>query len=140
MDRLPTGKAPGYDSISGHCVKSVKQYIGAPLTTLVNRMFTEHLFPDPLKKADVTPIYKKDNKLTKGNYRPVSVLITFSKMFEMAMSDQMDPHQKKTHLSPPSFGIHKKHWMWEYSDLFTGDLATSFRRRPVCRLGDDGLV
>ncbi len=94
MDRLPTGKAPGYDSISGHCVKSVKQYIGAPLTMLVNRMFTEHLFPDPFKKADVTPVYKKDNKLTKGNYRPVSVLITFSKIFEMAMSDQLDPQLK----------------------------------------------
>ncbi len=94
LERLPTGKAPGYDSISGHCIKSVKQYIGAPLTTLVNRMFDEHLFPDPLKKADVTPVYKKENRLIKGNYRPVSVLISFSKVFEMAMSDQMDPHLK----------------------------------------------
>ena len=48
LDRLPTGKAPGYDSISGHCVKSVKQDIGAPLTTIVNRMFTEHSFENSL--------------------------------------------------------------------------------------------
>ncbi len=81
-----------YDSISGQCVKSVKQDIGAPLPTIVNRMFTEHLFPNPLKRADVTPVYKKDNKLIEVNYRPVSVLICFSKVFEMAMSDQLDPH------------------------------------------------
>ena len=94
LDRLPTGKAPGYDSISGQCIKSVKQEVGVPLTSLVNRMFTEHLFPNPLKKADVTPIYKKENRLSKENYRPVSVLISFSKVFEMAMSDQLDPHLK----------------------------------------------
>ena len=91
LDQLPTGKLPGYDSISGHCVKSVKQYIGAPLTTLVSRMFTEHLFPDPLKKADVTPINKKDNILIKRNYGPVSVLITFSKIFEMPCLTEWTP-------------------------------------------------
>ncbi len=138
LDRLPTGKAPGYDSISGHCVKSVKQYIGAPLTTLVNRMSTEHLFPDPLKKADVTPVYKKENKLIKGNYRPVSVLITFSKIFEMAMSDQLGPHLKLIY--HPLLSAYIKNIGCGSTDLSTGNLATSFGQRPVCGLGYDGLV
>ncbi len=58
-------------------------------------MFTESIFPDPLKHADLTPIYKKSNKLLAPNFRPVSVLIAFSKIFEMAISDQFDPHLTK---------------------------------------------
>ncbi len=54
-------------------------------------MFIESIFPDPLKCADVTPIYKKSNKFLAPKFRPVSVLICFSKMLEMAMSNQLDP-------------------------------------------------
>ncbi len=91
IDRLPTGKAPGYDGISGNCIKAVKHTITNPLLCITNRMFAESVFPDPLKRADISPIYKKSNKLLAPNFRPVSVLICFSKIFEMAMSDQLDP-------------------------------------------------
>ncbi len=91
IDRLPTGKAPGYDGITGNCIKAVKHTITNPLLCITNRMFIESVFPDPLKRADITPIYKKSNKLLAPNFRPVSVLICFSKIFEMAMSDQLDP-------------------------------------------------
>ena len=59
IDRLPTGKAPGYDGITGNCIKAVKHTITNPLLCITNRMFTESIFPDPLKCADVTPIYRK---------------------------------------------------------------------------------
>ncbi len=55
-------------------------------------MFVESVFPDPLKHADVSPIYKKNNKLLAPNFRPVSVLICLSKVFELAISDQSE-HQ-----------------------------------------------
>jgi hypothetical protein len=37
-------------------------------------------FPDKLKEAQVTPIFKKSDPLMKTNYRPVSVLPIFSKL------------------------------------------------------------
>jgi hypothetical protein len=40
------------------------------------------VFPDSLKKAQVTPLHKKNDPLSKTNYRPVSVLPVFSKIFE----------------------------------------------------------
>ncbi len=95
ISRLPTGKAPGYDSITSKCIKAVDSIICNPILTLTNRMFVESIFPDPLKHADLTPIYKKSNKLLSQNFRPVSVLIAFSKIFELAMSDQFDPHLAK---------------------------------------------
>ena len=38
-------------------------------------------FPEDLKKADVTPVFKKDNSLLAKNYRLLSVLPTVSKIF-----------------------------------------------------------
>ncbi len=95
IKRLPTGKAPGYDNITTKCIKAVDSIVSVPLVTLTNRMFVESIFPDPLKHADLTPIYKKSNKLLAPNFRPVSVLIAFSKIFELAISDQFDPHLSK---------------------------------------------
>jgi hypothetical protein len=46
------------------------------------------VFPDSLKKAQVTPLHKKNDPLSKTNYRPVSVLPVFSKIFEKVFETQ----------------------------------------------------
>ena len=46
-------------------------------------------FPDELKLADVTPIYKKYDHNKSKNYRSVNVLPLFSKVFEIFMHKQM---------------------------------------------------
>ena len=43
------------------------------------------VFPSSLKKADITPIYKKDEKFLRNNYRPVSILPSVSKIYKIAM-------------------------------------------------------
>ena len=42
-----------------------------------------------MKLSDVSPNYKKSDTLVKGNYRPVSVLTTLSKLYESVMNDQL---------------------------------------------------
>ena len=46
-------------------------------------------FTEILKHANITPLYKKDKKDIKGNYRPVSILPNLSKIFEKCMFKQM---------------------------------------------------
>ena len=46
-----------------------------------NSLFSNR-FPKYLKKADITPVFKKDEKFLKTNYRPVSILPTLSKNYE----------------------------------------------------------
>ena len=46
-----------------------------------NSLFSNE-FPKYLKKADITPVFKKDEKFLKTNYRPVSILPTVSKIYE----------------------------------------------------------
>ena len=49
-------------------------------------------YPDKLKFADVSLVYKKENPLLAKNYRPVSVLPTVTKIFERLMQSQLNEH------------------------------------------------
>ena len=53
-----------------------------PLTHIINKSLKEEVFPSELKLAKVAPIFKAGatNKIT--NYRPISVLSFFAKVFE----------------------------------------------------------
>lgn len=55
-------------------------------------LFTEGLFPQALKIAKVTPIYKTGSKLDPGNYRPVSVLPTISKILEKIIHNRLNEY------------------------------------------------
>ena len=62
---------PGWDEFQTFIAKrSIDNYI-IPLTHIVNRCFTERVFPSELKLAKVVPIFKAgaSNKIT--NYRPI---------------------------------------------------------------------
>ena len=52
------------------------------LTQYINKSFTSGEFPDCLKQANVSHIFKKDGPLDKENYRPVSTLPLISKVYE----------------------------------------------------------
>ena len=47
------------------------------------------IFPSNLKNADITPLFKKLDRLHKSNYRPVSILPRLSKIYEKILYQQM---------------------------------------------------
>ena len=49
-------------------------------------------YPASLKYANITPIFKKDDKTDKTNYRPISILPNLSKIYERFMQNQMYPY------------------------------------------------
>ena len=49
-------------------------------------------FPEDLKCAEVVPIYKKNDKKDKSNYRPISLLSNISKVYERCMQEQLDEY------------------------------------------------
>ena len=57
-------------------------FIFETLTNCKNKSIETGYFPDSLKEANITPIFKKDDPLDKSNYRPVSILPLISKVFE----------------------------------------------------------
>ena len=82
----------GVDNIPPKRLIMAADIIADPLTNLINAtMLEESIFPDAEKRASVTPVFKKDDKLLKTNYRPISVLNVFSKVFERFLLNQMLP-------------------------------------------------
>ena len=65
-------------------------------------------FPGTLKRADVTPIFKKEKDNEKENYRPMSMLSTFSKVFDKVLFEQINNHMQSKFLKH-STGFCKNH-------------------------------
>ena len=63
-------------------MKQVSNEYCIPLTYLINLSVLQGDFPAEMKLAKVLPIYKADNHQLIQNYRPISVLNFFSKVYE----------------------------------------------------------
>lgn len=77
--------AGGNDGIKPKVIKHVKHELAVPLLHLVNLSLKTGVFPDQLKQAIITPVFKKGSHNLINNYRPISVLNVFSKIFEKVM-------------------------------------------------------
>ena len=80
------------------------------MTYLINKSIEQGIFPDELKVTKVFPIYKSDDKKCISNYRPISVLSFFSKVFEKVMYNHLiDFIDDNNILSKHQFGFRKNH-------------------------------
>ena len=79
---LPNKASAGHDGISNICLKALGNVICRPLQIIFNKSMMEGIFPNPMKLADVVPLYKSKAKDAPTNYRPISLLITISKLLE----------------------------------------------------------
>ena len=67
-------------------------------------------FPDVLKIGKITPIFKKGNPEDVGNYRPVSTLPIFGKLFEKVIYKRIFSFAKSQNIiNPNQFGFRKSH-------------------------------
>lgn len=74
---------PDIDGISTKVLKTCSAQLIPVLTDLINDSFSTGIFPDKLKIAKVLPIYKGKGSISDvNNYRPISILPVFSKVFE----------------------------------------------------------
>ena len=59
------------------------------LAKIINSSFTEGVFPTQLKTARVAPVHKGGSKTDVSNYRPISLLASFSKIYEKLMHNRI---------------------------------------------------
>ena len=70
-------------------LKLSSQKISAFLSNVFNECMKMGVFPDCLKLAEVIPVFKAGSKLTVSNYRPISLLNIFSKIFEKCLFSRL---------------------------------------------------
>jgi hypothetical protein len=62
---------------------------------MCNKSLALGIFPDRLKYSEIKPIFKKGDKHIISNYRPISILTSFSKVLEKAVYIQLYEHCSK---------------------------------------------
>jgi retron-type reverse transcriptase len=105
---IKNSSACGIDQIPITVIKSVVDCISSVLASLINHSISKEIFPDALKIAKVIPIYKAGDKSLISSYRPISLLTTFSKVFEKVILKRLENFlEKHKLLSDNQFGFRK---------------------------------
>ena len=100
----------GPDDLPASIMKQVSNEYCIPLTYLINLSVLQGDFPSEMKLAKVLPIYKADNHQLIQNYRPISVLNFFSKVYERIIyNNLLDFIMDNNILYDKQFGFRKGH-------------------------------
>ena len=100
----------GYDCIPVNIMKTSIACVVKPLVNIINSSFRCGKFPDQLKIAKICPIFKDGKHDLFTNYRPISVLPSFSKIFEKLAYLRLESYLKsKLILNDNQFGFRRNH-------------------------------
>lgn len=102
--------SPGPDGIRTEVLKQTYKLFIRPLVHILNLSLTQGIFPSELKIARVSPIFKSGDPMEVKNYRPISILNAFSKLFEKIMYSRLfDFLTANSILYDLQFGFRKKY-------------------------------
>lgn len=105
---LSCNKTYGLYSCPIELLKAAKHTISYHLAKLFNLSVLTGKYPAKLKISKVVPVYKSDDESDPSNYRPISLLSAFNKIFEKLMYDRMiDFIDKNTILCDEQYGFRK---------------------------------
>ena len=106
IDNLNFNKPTTFNNVPAKIIAEHKNTCSQYLLHFYNTCIGDSKFPAHMKHADITPVYKKDEKTNKRNYRPVSILSAFSKIFERLIYEDLDIYINAK-LSPYLYGFRK---------------------------------
>ena len=92
LNNLNPTKATQKSDIPTNIIKKNYDIFSEFLFENFNNIILTSLFPEQLKDADVKPIFKKDSRNDKTNYRPVSILSNISKKYDRLLYKQLETY------------------------------------------------
>ena len=104
-------KSPGLDRISNRIIKNLPITYVCWLTVLINRMLKYRSFPQSWKTAVIIPLAKKNQNLSIAeSYRPISLLSSLSKIYELVLLRRLDSFCRLNNvLIPDQHGFRSAH-------------------------------
>ena len=98
ISQLKANKAPGADRILSEMIKCSKTYILPYLVKLFNAIYDEAVFPKLWEESVIVPIYKKGDCNDPDNYRGVSLISTFAKVFLHVLGTRLQQWTEENNL------------------------------------------
>ena len=94
LKNLNPNKSPGPDKLYPRALKELCEELAAPLAVLFNKSLDKGVLPSEWKLAEITAIFKKGNKTSPNNYRPVSLTCILCKVLESFVRDVVQNHME----------------------------------------------
>ncbi|PNF13662.1 hypothetical protein B7P43_G16878 [Cryptotermes secundus] len=99
----------GFDEIPLKLLKISAPFIASPLSYIINKSLSTGIFPDRMKYSIIVPLHKKGALNNVANFRPISLLPSFSKIFEKVIYKRLLVHfQANNVLTNDQFGFRNK--------------------------------
>ena len=129
---LQRNKACGIDNINSNIIIDVYDEIKQPLFQVFKTSIDNGIFPDSLKIAKVSPIFKSGDSSLLGNYRPISVLPVFSKILERILYNRLNSFFSENNLFfSKQFGF-QKNTSTEHAILqLTNEITKAFAKKEL---------
>lgn len=89
INSLKNNSAPGHDGISAELIKKLHIYLIEPLKYIINLIFKTGIIPKSFKSSIITPVFKSGDKSLINNYRPISTISNFAKLFEKCLKERL---------------------------------------------------
>jgi len=110
LQDLENTSSQGPDNLPSAFIKSIAVFIAHPLSEIINHSYQQAIFPDELEVAKVIPIFKSGNKSDPSNYRPISLLNIFAKIYEKTINSRLQKFSTcHSLLFVDQFGFRKFH-------------------------------
>ena len=87
---IPRNTSSGLYSCPTQLLKHSCDIISPVLTNFLNKSVSLGAYPSKLKMSEVIPVYKSDDETDACNYRPISLLSNFNRIFEYIMYNRMN--------------------------------------------------
>ena len=113
-------KSSPTDQIPAFIFKHIADIISSIISNLINKSVMSGVFPSCLKLTRVVPVFKKGDRLSIKNYRPISTQIFLSKIYERVMQKRfVDFCDKYSLINKNQFGFQKNKSTSDAILLFT---------------------
>jgi hypothetical protein len=90
VSKLAMKKAPGPDAIINEIWRSLSNSNRLCLLDSIDELWRNTRIPHSLTEIVITPIFKKGDKASPGNYRPISLVNTSLKLITMLMTNRLN--------------------------------------------------
>ena len=130
VSNMKHGFATGHDSLNNSILKHIINCILDPLVHIINSSLQNGVFPEKMKIAKVIPLYKSGDSKELGNYRPISILPTMSKILEKIVAKRLRGFLESNDLFyGKQFGFRTSH---------STELAINYLNSQLCKSVDKG--
>ena len=139
ISKLPNKSSCGHDNINNILLKKLGSEILTPLTIICNTSLSTGVFPRKMKTAIVIPLYKSKERELVNNYRPISLLMTISKILEKVVYKRVYNFMQDTQqIYTSQYGFRAGHSCESAISEVLGEIAKSLQngKTTICILLD----